>query len=66
MSRYTQDGPIRRIPIIIYHRAGDNEAVDDNTNPILFEEEMKYLHNNNFRVITMKDLGLDTRSNIYT
>jgi hypothetical protein len=63
VSRYIQDGTIRRIPIIIYHRAGDNEAADDNTNLILFEEEMKYLHNNDFRVITMKNLGFDTRSN---
>jgi hypothetical protein len=50
-------------PIIIYHRAGDKEAVDYNTDPKLFEKEMKYLHDNNFRVITMKDLGFNTKSN---
>jgi len=62
-TEYNQDGIIKAIPIIIYHRAGDNEAVDYNTDPKLFEKEMKYLHDNNFRVITMKDLGFDTRSN---
>ena len=62
-KEYNQDGTIKAIPIIIYHRAGDNQAVDYNTDPKLFEKEMKYLHDNNFRVITMKDLGFDTRSN---
>ena len=60
---YNKDGTIKAIPIIIYHRAGDKEAVDYNTDPKLFEKEMKYLHDNNFRVITMKDLGFDTKSN---
>ena len=62
-KEYNQDGTIKAIPIIIYHRAGDKQAVDYNTDPKLFEKEMKYLHDNNFRVITMKDLGFDTRSN---
>jgi peptidoglycan/xylan/chitin deacetylase (PgdA/CDA1 family) len=61
--KYNKDGTIKAIPIIIYHRAGDKEAVDYNTDPKLFEKEMKYLHDNNFRVITMKDLGFDTKSN---
>jgi peptidoglycan/xylan/chitin deacetylase (PgdA/CDA1 family) len=60
---YNKDGTIKAIPIIIYHRAGDKEAVDYNTDPKLFEKEMRYLHDNNFRVITMKDLGFDTKSN---
>jgi peptidoglycan/xylan/chitin deacetylase (PgdA/CDA1 family) len=60
---YNKDGTIKAIPIIIYHRAGDKEAVDYNTDPKLFEREMRYLHDNNFRVITMKDLGFDTKSN---
>jgi Polysaccharide deacetylase len=62
-TKYNQDGTIKAIPIIIYHRAGDNQAVDYNTDPKLFEKEMRYLRDNNFRVITMKDLGFDMRSN---
>jgi len=62
-SDYNKDGTIKAIPIIIYHRAGDNEALDYNTDLKLFEKEMKYLHDNNFRVITMKDLGYEGKTN---
>ncbi|CAN5437919.1 hypothetical protein BH18THE1_BH18THE1_01660 [soil metagenome] len=59
---YNKDGIINAIPIIIYHRAGDKEAINYNTDLELFEKEMKYLHDNNFRVITMKDLGYETKT----
>ena len=62
-SDYNKDGKIKAIPIIIYHRAGDDDAINYNTDVNLFKKEMKYLHDNNFRVITMKDLGFDTKSN---
>jgi peptidoglycan/xylan/chitin deacetylase (PgdA/CDA1 family) len=62
-SEYNKDGTIKAIPIIIYHRAGDNEAMTYNTNLKLFEKEMKYLHDNSFRVITMKDLGYEENTN---
>ena len=65
-SEYNKDGTIKAIPIIIYHRAGDNEAANYNTDLKLFEKEMKYLHDNNFRVITMKDLGYEKKTdNLY-
>lgn len=62
-NEYNKEGTIKAIPIIIYHRAGDNEAIDYNTDLKLFEKEMKYLHDNNFRVITMKDLGYEGKTN---
>ena len=58
-SEYNKDGVINAIPIIIYHRAGDSGVVDYNTNLDLFEKEMRYLHDNNFQVLTMKDLRFD-------
>ena len=53
---------VKAIPIVIYHRAGDNEAIDYNTDLKLFEKEMKYLHDNNFRVITMNDLEYEKKT----
>ena len=50
------------IPIIIYHRAGDQGA-DYNTDLDLFNREMKYLHDGNFTVLTMADLAYDKKSN---
>ena len=39
-NEYNKEGTIKAIPIIIYHRAGDNEAIDYNTDLKLFEKEM--------------------------
>jgi peptidoglycan/xylan/chitin deacetylase (PgdA/CDA1 family) len=61
-SEYNKNGTINAIPIIIYHRAGD-QGVDYNTDLDLFEKEMKYLHNGNFMVLTMSNLGYDEKSN---
>ena len=51
-------GFIDAIPVIAYH------SIDDSKGPSspdvgLFASEMKYLHNNGFKVIPMSDLGYD-------
>ena len=61
-SKYNKDGMINAIPIIIYHRAGDSGVLDYNTDLDLFEKEMKYLHDNNFQVLTMRDLRFNEMS----
>ena len=55
-------GVVDAIPIIAYH------GVDDSKNPgstdvSLFAAEMKYLHDNGFKVIPMSNLGFDERTN---
>ena len=64
---YNKDGIVRAIPIIIYHTivtypdlSYSNRHVDTTLN--LFDAEMKYLHDNGFKVITMSDLGYDENS----
>jgi peptidoglycan/xylan/chitin deacetylase (PgdA/CDA1 family) len=65
-STYNTDGKINAIPIIIWHRI-DNSGVGDPeqyaTTIDLFEKEIKYLHDNGFKVLTMADLGYDEKSN---
>jgi peptidoglycan/xylan/chitin deacetylase (PgdA/CDA1 family) len=65
-SAYNTDGTINAIPIIIWHRI-DNSGVGDPeqyaTTIDLFEKEIKYLHDNGFKVLTMADLGYDESSN---
>ena len=61
-SKYNKDGVINAIPIIIYHRAGDSGVLDYNTDLDLFEKEMKYLHDNNIQVLTMRDLRFNEMS----
>lgn len=72
-DNYNKDG-IRAISIIVYHIIEQNPQ--DNplslfmyrqapvtTSMNLFDKEMKYLHDNGFKVLTMADLGYDAKSN---
>jgi hypothetical protein len=67
-NNYNKDGIIRAIPIIIYHTivtypdlSYSNRPVDTTLN--LFDAEMKYLHDNGFKVLTMADLAYDENNN---
>jgi len=59
---HNKNGTVTAIPIIIYHRAGDTETIDYNTDVDLFKIEMKYLHDGKFTVLTMSDLGYDSKN----
>ncbi|HEY0579364.1 MAG TPA: hypothetical protein VGC75_01540, partial [Candidatus Nitrosocosmicus sp.] len=62
-SSYNKNGCINAFPIVVYH----NFLVDNNhiyqpnesfTDVNLFDNEMKYLHDNGFIVLKMSNLGL--------
>jgi peptidoglycan/xylan/chitin deacetylase (PgdA/CDA1 family) len=55
-------GMMDAIPIVAYH-AIDNSLDPFSTNTNLFAAEMKYLHDNGFKVIPMSDLGYDESTN---
>ena len=59
---HNKNGTVTAIPIIIYHRAGDTETIDYNTDVDLFKNEMKYLHDGKFIVLTMSDLAYDSKN----
>ncbi len=63
-SKYNdnKDGVINAIPLIAYHDI-DNNMDKSSTDVGLFASEMKYLYENGFKVLTMKDLGYDEMSN---
>src|SRR5437763_11424786 len=54
--KYNNDGFINVIPILAYHSVQDKN-LRDSTGVALFSQEMKYLHDNNFRLIRLFDLG---------
>jgi hypothetical protein len=54
--------PILAVPIVAYHMI-DNTKAPDSTDVTLFDREMKYLHDNGFKVLTVNDLGYDTKYN---
>jgi hypothetical protein len=55
-------GIVDAIPIVAYHII-DNSQDPSSTNVNLFAAEMKYLHDNGFKVIPMSDLGYDESTN---
>ena len=55
---------VEAIPIIVYHRI-DNSGAQYSTNVSLFAEEMKYLHDNGFKVISLTDLVYDNATNSF-
>jgi hypothetical protein len=61
---HNKDGTITAIPIIIYHGIGNDEK-DSVIHTQLFQKEMKYLHDNHFRVLSMKDLSYDNKNNYF-
>ena len=61
---YNNDGIVKAIPIIVYHIIVNYPDLSNSNRPIdttlnLFDDEMTYLHDNGFKVITMTDLGYD-------
>jgi peptidoglycan/xylan/chitin deacetylase (PgdA/CDA1 family) len=61
-TNYNKNGKINAIPIIGYHDIDNNKTITS-TDVNLFDTEMKYLHDNGFKVLTTYDLGYDKNSN---
>ena len=59
---FNKNGIMDAIPVIGYHDIDNNRTVTS-TDVGLFNAEMKYLHDNRFKVLSMSDLGYDENSN---
>jgi peptidoglycan/xylan/chitin deacetylase (PgdA/CDA1 family) len=70
-SKYNRNGIVNAIPIIVYHQIGsegggggiDNGGEGQGTDVNLFAQEMKYLHDNGFAVLTMANLRYNQNDN---
>ncbi len=63
-SKYNKgDGILNAIPIITFHDVDLATNQPYTTNVGLFDQLMKYLHDNGFKVLTMANLGYDISSN---
>jgi hypothetical protein len=64
-NNYNHGGKINANPLITFH----NVALTNNhpyyTNAGMFDIFMKYLHDNSFKVLTLKQIGYDTNNNIF-
>ncbi|MDQ6862545.1 MAG: polysaccharide deacetylase family protein [Thermoproteota archaeon] len=68
--QYNKNGIINAIPIVIYHNivnlpdvSFSKDAADTTVN--LFDQEMNYLHDDGFRVLTLTQLGYDPMHNVF-
>lgn len=62
---YNSNGTIRAIPILVYHSVGLQSGKPFSTEVGLFGQEMKYLHDNGFKVVDMADLGYNNSTNTF-
>ena len=67
-ENYNKNGCINAIPIVVYHDFVVNSNLKylpdkSDTDVGLFSAEMKYLHDNGFKVIKMSDIGYNQSNN---
>jgi peptidoglycan/xylan/chitin deacetylase (PgdA/CDA1 family) len=67
-ENYNKNGCINAIPIVVYHEFVVNSDLKylpdkSDTDVGLFSAEMKYLHDNGFKVIKMSDIGYNQSNN---
>jgi len=67
--RYNTNGKINAIPIITYHNLTnslqDYNKMASTITVDLFAQQMKYLHDNGFRVLLLNQLGYDPNNNFF-
>jgi hypothetical protein len=66
---YNTNGKIRAIPIITYHNLTnsiqDYNAMASTITVNLFAQQMKFLHDNGFKVLVLNQLGFDPTKNVF-
>jgi hypothetical protein len=64
-STYNQGGKINAVPLIIFHSVDLSTNEPYSTNAGFFDQLMKYLYENHFKVLTYKELGYNTQTNTF-
>jgi peptidoglycan/xylan/chitin deacetylase (PgdA/CDA1 family) len=64
-STYNTGGKINAVPLLVFHNVAWITNRPYNTNVGLFDQLMKYLYDNHFKVLTYKQLGYNTHTNTF-
>jgi hypothetical protein len=64
-STYNQGRKINAVPLIIFHNVDLSTNRPYYTNAELFDQLMKYLYENHFKVLTYKQLGFNTQTDTF-
>jgi peptidoglycan/xylan/chitin deacetylase (PgdA/CDA1 family) len=63
--KYNNGGTISAIPLVMFHNVRPVNNVPYTTNVAIFDQLMKYLHDNGFRVLSMNKLVYDAKNNTF-
>ncbi len=64
-NSYNQGGKINAVPLITFHNVALTTDKPYYTNAGIFDRFMKYLHDNGFKVLNLKQIGYNTQSNTF-
>jgi peptidoglycan/xylan/chitin deacetylase (PgdA/CDA1 family) len=64
-NSYNQGGKINAVPLITLHNVATTTNHPYYTNAGLFDMFMKYLHDNGFKVLTLKQIGFNSKTNTF-
>jgi peptidoglycan/xylan/chitin deacetylase (PgdA/CDA1 family) len=63
--KYNNGGTINAVPLVTFHNVLPLGSKPYSTNVAIFDQLMKYLHDNGFRVLSMNNLGYDAKNNVF-
>ena len=63
--KHNNGGTINAIPLVTLHNVALTTNKPYYTNAGIFDQLMKYLHDNGFRVLSMNNLGYDAKNNVF-
>lgn len=64
-NSFNQGGKINAVPLITFHNVALTTNKPYYTNAGIFDKFMKYLHDNGFKVLTLKQIVFNTKSNTF-
>jgi peptidoglycan/xylan/chitin deacetylase (PgdA/CDA1 family) len=63
--KYNNGGTINAVPLVTFHNVLPLGSKPYSTNVAIFDQLMKYLHDNGFRVLSMNNLVYDAKNNAF-
>jgi peptidoglycan/xylan/chitin deacetylase (PgdA/CDA1 family) len=63
--KYNNGRTINAVPLVTFHNVLPLGSKPYSTNVAIFDQLMKYLHDNGFRVLSMNNLGYDAKNNVF-
>jgi hypothetical protein len=63
--KYNNGRTINAVQLVTFHNVPPLGSKPYSTNVVIFDQLMKYLHDNGFRVLSMNNLGYNAKNNVF-